>query len=300
MVDLFGCGRVGGALLPMLERSGIRVASVHDSNGARVLRAGARSASVLIDVTSPRYVGGAAEAWIRHLEEALGDGVAIVTCNKAPLALAWDRLIAAAASGRTTISCTATVGGGTPILPLLRRIQRTHGVRRLEASLNATLDYVCRRIIEGVALEDAIQSAQLAGWAEPDPTLDLNGTDLAAKSVIVHNLVFPSHPSQTLDPGHPPLLVEAEEIRRQARGGVVVRATSTIVPGRSTVRLSATLERQGHSAGGEASVRAELLDGTSVLLTGPGAGPEATARAVLGDILSLGIPPELEPVEVRT
>lgn len=287
VVELNGFGQVGRALVPLLRRPGIGLGSVRDSSGLRAHHTGP-GRRVFVDATSPRYEGPAAEAWVRRLEEVLREGTPVVTCNKAPLALGWRRLAAAAREGGTTLSCSGTVGGGTPILLLLERLHRSQGVERVEAALNATLGYVCDRVVEGVSIAAALAEARRFGIAEPDPSLDLDGTDSLAKAVIVHNLLFAERRPFVLDPARPRLRLREDRILEVARSGELPRAVCTVTP--RGIRLALAGFPQGTPSTPGApptTVRATLRDGSETVLSGPGAGPRATAGALLGDLLAL-------------
>lgn len=287
-VDLYGYGQVARAFLPRLPGAGIRLATIRDRTGIRASRRANGFRHVLVDATSPVYDGEGAETWVAQLEDVLAGGTPIVTCNKAPLAIGWARLMRAARKGDTTISLTATVGAGTPVLPLLRRLHQAHGVARVEATLNATLGYVVDRIGKGASLAEAVRGAQRAGWAEPDPTLDLDGTDARAKAVIIHNLLFQDRPILVLDERRPRFRLREEWIRGLARSRRAPRALAVISPGRVrlTVRATRDADRDPHELG-RVQVRAVLCDDSEALLVGRGAGPRSTAGGLLGDLLAL-------------
>jgi len=287
-VDVYGYGQVARALLPLLPRNGIRIASVRDSRRIRISHRAGNARRVFVDATSPRYFGEAAQAWVRWLEATLAGGTPVVTCNKPPLAIAWGRLARAAARGRTSLSCSATVGGGTPVLLVLRRLHASHGIARVEAALNATTNYVLDRVAKGASVAQAVRGTQRAGWAEPDPTLDLDGTDAYAKAVIIHNLLFADRRPLALDDSRPRQRIDARRVRRLARTGASPRALATIVPGRISFRIVGGRAADRLPGGiGLAAVRAVLRDGSEAFLTGPGAGPRATAGGLLGDLLAL-------------
>ena len=285
-VDLHGYGNVGRALLPLLPKNRIAVATIRNSKGVRASRPAAGT-RVFVDATSPRYEGEDAEAWVARLEDALAGGTPVVTCNKAPLATDWTRLARAAREGETTISCSATVGGGTPVLLFLGRLEQSHGIEHLEATLSTTLGYVLHRVAVGASLSNAVRGAQRAGWAEPDPTLDLDGTDAYAKAVIIHNLLFSKKRPITLDANRPRLRLVESRIRHLARSGIVPQGVASVSPG----HVGLALDGQGFEANGNGvgrvSVRAVLRDGSEAWLAGPGAGPRTTASAILGDLLAL-------------
>lgn len=287
-VDLYGYGQVARGLLPLLSHHGIPVASIRDRSGLRAFQPVPGARHVLVDATSPRYHGPAAEAWVRTLEQSLASGTPLVTCNKAPLALAWDRLAKAADRGGVPLACSATVGGGTPVLHFLRRIQSAHGLLRLEAVLSGTLSFVLHQVARGRSLDEAIREAQRAGFAEPDPTLDLNGTDALAKAVILHNRLFPDQAALRVRPRSSRFSIDETLVRSHVRKGRTPQAIATVSPNHVSLALSG---REGIDAlpesPGFVTVRAWTPTGAVFHLTGPGAGPAVTAGSLLADLLAL-------------
>jgi homoserine dehydrogenase len=289
-VELHGPGRVGRALLDLLPPHGIAVAAVCGRADDRP-ETDPTTRRIFVDATSPRYDGAEAERWVTRLATVLTEGTPVVTCNKAPLAIGWDRLSLAARRGRTTLSCSATVGGGTPILLATRRLHRSQGVVRVDASLSGTLSYLCDRVTEGATLSQAKDEAIASGVAEPDPSLDLDGTDSVAKAVILHNLLYAPRWVETLRDSRPRLHLDEEGIRTTARAGPPVRAVATITPGQVGIALGSFPEAAPlRSIRAPAVVRVTLRSGLSSTLGGPGAGAEATAGALLGDLLELTDP----------
>jgi homoserine dehydrogenase len=286
-VDLYGYGQVGRALLPRLEQHQVALASIHDSKGLRASRP-VEGRRVLVDATAPRYAGPEAEGWIERLEDALRSGTSVVTCNKAPLALAWPRLVRAADRGGSVLALSATVGGGTPVLAFLRRLHATHGVVRVEASLSGTLSFVLDRAARGQDLAAAVRQAQRSGFAEPDPTLDLDGTDAYAKAIIVHNRLFPTAGPLTLADRAGRLQLDEASIADIAAQGLVPQVVATVAPGRVALELQARSREDAFLAPpGNAAVTATTQRGEVFHITGPGAGPAVTASSLLGDVLAL-------------
>jgi homoserine dehydrogenase len=287
-VDLHGYGHVARAFLKLLPRNGIRLATVSDSTGIRVRCPVGDAQRVFVDATSPQYDGGAAEAWVLRLEEALEKGTPVVTCNKAPLAIAWARLERAARRGQTTVFCAGTVGGGTPVLLFLQRLHQSHGVERIDAALNVTLEYVCSQVAAGSTIEDAVQQAQSAGWAERDPSLDLDGTDVYAKAIIIHNLLFSTRRPLVLDGGWARLRLEEETIRRLRRSGKTSQVQSVVTPGHVALDVvGVPFGGTAPDSSGLVYVRATLRDGSKASISGPGAGSWITAGSLVGDLRTL-------------
>jgi homoserine dehydrogenase len=277
-VELHGHGLVGQALAQRCIGAGIPLRAVHTSRGLLQGRAG--PCAVLVDATPPRYEGTQAEEWIALLEQRLAAGTHVVTCNKAPLALAWSRLRAAAVAGNATLACSATVGGGTPVLAWVRRLRRSHGLVRLEATLSGTLSFVLPRVQQGASVEDAVREAQARGLAEPDPRLDLDGTDARAKGVLLHNAAFGG--ALTLRDAGPALRLDEASVRAAAGAGEEAAAIVRVANGSVRLGLEGVPSR-GHSPG-TVFVRGVLADGNAVELAGPGAGALATAGALLADL----------------
>ena len=287
-VDLQGYGQVARALLPLLPKCGIRVATVRDRSGVRLRHAVRGAQHVFVDVASPRYDGGEAEDWTRRIEEVLESGTPVVTCNKAPLAVAWPRLERAARRGSTTVSCSATVGGGTPVLLFLQRLHESQGIERVDAALSATLGYVCSHVAAGATIPEAVRQAQLSGWAEPDPVLDLDGTDSYAKAVIIHNLLFSSNHAILLGRERPRLSLDEGRIRQLARLGKTPQVRATVRPGAVTHELVGLDSGDAlRDAIGRVSVHTVLRGGLGASISGPGAGPQVVAGALARDLRAL-------------
>ena len=281
-VALHGVGTVGGRFAALAAAAGVRLER-HRSTGP--IDAVAARADVLVDCTPPAYEGPRAQAWVARLAEALRGGTHVVTCNKAPLAIAGRELADAARDGGARIADSATVGGGTPVLATLRRVHAVHGVARVEASLSGTLAYVVSRVAAGAGLEAAVREAQAVGLAEPDPRLDLDGTDTAAKAVVLHNALYGEPAGRLrLADVHEPLELREADIRSWTGGGVAPAVLAHVAPGHVSLRLGPALGPVSPSA---IRVRAVHRDGGSTELAGPGAGAGATAAALLADLRDL-------------
>lgn len=300
-IELYGNGRIAHALLPRLREAGIPVQNVHDSKGpihdhpARTVHDAERGRTgehrhgpVAIDATAPHYTGAAADAWDTQLANLLAAGTSVVTCNKAPLARSWRMLAKAAARGHAVLLASATVGAGTPVLATLRRIHDAHRITSLEAVLSGTLSALVRDIAAGASLDAALAKAQSAGVAEPDPTLDLDGTDAFAKGIILHNAFFPERTPRTLADRQGTFRLDEDTIRSAAEAGEQAEAVTIVRPGE--VRVTLRVRRAEDALApppGHAAVRARTRDGETYRLSGPGAGPTVTAGGIMADLLSL-------------
>lgn len=284
-LDLYGHGNVGAKFAQLLATRGITPRSISTTCGVVSGRQDGIRPSIVVDCTSPAYQGQSAQEWIATLEDWLEQGVDLVTCNKAPLALAWDRLKTAARRGGARILASATVGGGVPVLPFLTRLEDTIGVSRIEACASGTLGHVLDKIAVGESIDDAVASAQTSGFAEPDPLLDINGTDLAAKSVILHNFLSQTTLRRLNLASAPFLGIQPERVRRIADAGGTPRAVARVE--RGAVELTIANAPWAVGPPGDAVVRIQTSDGSHFLIRGPGAGPQVTAANLLADLESL-------------
>ncbi len=284
-LDLYGHGQVGAAFTRLLAARQFTPRSVTTTRGVVAGRRGDEPPAVVVDCTSPAYQGRKAESWISHLDSLLEKGANLVTCNKAPLALAGERLQEAARRGGGRILSSATVGGGVPVLPFLSRLDESLGVVRIEACASGTLGHVLDKIAAGEQLEEAVCSAQELGFAEPDPQLDLDGTDLAAKAVLLHNALGQTL-ARRLDPSSAPFLgIDPKRVRRIAASGGIPRAVACVE--RGLVELTIQDAPWAAGAPGDAVVRIQTDDGNRFLIRGPGAGPHVTAANLLADLQAL-------------
>jgi Homoserine dehydrogenase len=211
MILLFGFGGVGRTYAELLyERTGLRLCAVFDSGGGIAKREGlavdevkqllktprgavAKSGvgravmldealdicQVVVDVSPPNYE--TAEPALSLYKKALSKGLAVVTANKAPLALAFRDLV------HKRLFYKATVMAGTPLVDLLMGLP-PQKVLRVRGILNGSTNYIMTRVYkDGVPFEKAVEEAKELGILEPDPRLDLEGLDPAAKLVIIAN-----------------------------------------------------------------------------------------------------------------
>ncbi|MDD3826236.1 MAG: homoserine dehydrogenase [Anaerolineae bacterium] len=121
------------------------------------------------------------------VEAALDRGLHVVMANKAPLVLAFPRLVARARERGVCLRYDATVAGGLPAVNLGERDLAAARIDRLEGVLNLTSNFILARMAEGLSYDEALAQAQAAGQAETDPRLDVEGWDAASKLVILAN-----------------------------------------------------------------------------------------------------------------
>ena len=146
-------------------------------------------AELLVDATPTNIQDGEPSASL--LESAMKTKKNIITANKGPLALAFSSIIEKADYNNVILKYSATVGGGTPILEFGRKCLEADRILEMHAILNGTTNYILTEMDDrGLSFQDALKEAQELGYAETDPTLDVDGFDAAAKLVIMSNLLL--------------------------------------------------------------------------------------------------------------
>ena len=222
---------------------------------------------------------------------ALELGKPVVTANKKLLAEYGAPLFALAAKQKTELAFEASVGGGIPIIKSLREGLVANHIGAAYGILNGTCNYILTRMEqEGLAFDDVLKAAQAAGYAEAEPSLDIDGHDTAHKAAILASLAygFPIPMKELHVEGIRGLA--QEEIRYAAELGYRIKLLGIIKQGAAgiSVRVHPTLVPHSHmlaSVGGVFNavlVRGDVVGDT--LYYGRGAGRLPTASAVLADV----------------
>ena len=146
-------------------------------------------ADLLLEASPANMVDG--QPGLGCIETALARGMHVVTANKAPLVLAYERLVELAQNHGVQLRFDATVAGGLPAVNLGQRDLAAAHIYRLEGVVNLTTNYILTRMAEdGLSYDEALGDAQRAGHAETDPSLDVEGWDAANKLVILARSVL--------------------------------------------------------------------------------------------------------------
>jgi homoserine dehydrogenase len=315
-VGLLGCGNVGAALVGLVadpadaieERTGLRleIARVAVRSMARERRAtfpdgilttdaGDVVADPSIDVVV-EVIGGIEPARTLVLD-ALEARKPVVTANKELLANVGSELFAAAERSGVDLLFEASVGGGIPIIRPLRESLAGEGIRRVMGIVNGTTNYILTRMSEeGVGYADALAEAQSLGYAERDPTADVEGFDAGAKVAIIATIAF-GVSVVAGDVYHEGIAgVTADDIAFAQRLGYAVKLLGVAEQdsdGRVAVRVHPAMIPAEHPlASVRDSFNAVFIEGEAVgdlMLYGRGAGGDPTASAVLGDLIDAAI-----------
>lgn len=251
----------------------------------------ASNADVVVELSYTDLVTG--EPALSHIRRALEHGRHVVTTNKGPVALRYEELSRLASERGLTLGVEGTVMSGTPVLRLGGEMLAAAGIRRVEGILNGTTNYILSRMEAGEGYEEALRDAQERGYAEADPTGDVEGFDAAAKVVILANLLMGE-------------ALSLDEVRREGITDLDVEDVVAAPKGGHRWKLLGKVERDGErvvasvgptrvplehplaSVGGATNALTFATDLLGdVTLIGPGAGREETAYAVVGDLLAI-------------
>jgi len=312
-VGLLGIGTVGSGTFAVLTRNqaeirrragrGIEVAMVADLDTARARTIVGNGVEVVADaravIANPaidiivELIGGTGIARILVLE-AIAAGKHVVTANKALLAVHGNEIFAAARARGVMVAFEAAVAGGIPIIKALREGLTANRIEWVAGIINGTTNFILSEMrAKGLDFGVVLKEAQRLGYAESDPTFDIEGVDAAHKATIMSAIAF-GVPVQ-FDKAHVEGIakLQAADIRyaeqlgyrikllgitKRRDHGIELRVHPTLVPAK---RLIANVE---------GAMNAVMVQGDAVgttLYYGKGAGAEPTASAVVADLVDI-------------
>src|SRR5918996_607622 len=289
-IGLLGCGNVGAALVELIRTRSDDI-SARTGLALEVARVAVRSTTKERSVTLPEGV-------LTH--DAIKAGKPVITANKELLANVGAELFAAADGAGVDLLFEAAVAGGIPVIRPLRESLAGERINRVMGIVNGTTNYILTRMTEaGASYADALADAQSLGYAERDPTADVEGYDAAAKAAIIASIAF----GVRVVAGD----VTNEGIAHITRADIDYAAKMGYV-----IKLLAIAEREDGPNGGEVGVRvhpamvpaehplasvrdsfnAVFVEGAAVgelMFYGRGAGGFPTASVVLGDLIDAAV-----------
>ncbi len=312
-VGLLGIGTVGSGVFKVLQRNqseilrragrGIVIHTVADLNVEHAQAVVGNAARVVADanqvVTDPEIdivielIGGYGVAKDLVLK-AIAHGKHVVTANKALLAKHGNEIFAAASAKGVIVAFEAAVAGGIPVIKALREGLTANRIEWIAGIINGTTNFILSEMrSKGLSFATVLKQAQALGYAEADPTFDIEGVDAAHKLTLMSAIAF-GVPVQ-FDKAHvegitqltPEDILYAEQlgyrikllgITRRTAQGIELRVHPTLVPAKHLI------------ANVEGVMNSVLVKGDAVgqtLYYGPGAGSEPTASAVIADLVDV-------------
>ncbi|MDN5926895.1 MAG: homoserine dehydrogenase [Hyphomicrobiales bacterium] len=251
----------------------------------------AKSADIDVFV---ELIGGEEGAARKSVRAALDAGCHVVTANKALLARHGLTLAEVAEKKGVLLNYEAAVAGGIPVIKTLREALAGNSVGRIFGILNGTCNYILTRMeAEGLSFDECLKDAQRLGYAEADPTFDIEGQDTAHKLAILTSIAFGCRISagdiymegisnitqaDIQAAGELGYRIKLLGVAQMTETGIEQRVHPTMVP-------TASVIAQVHGVTNAVAIETDILG--ELLLSGPGAGGNATASAVVGDIADI-------------
>jgi len=312
-IGLLGCGTVGGAVVRLLRTNGeeirrrtgmslriTRVAVAHpEKSRGLVFDRGVLGVDAAEVVADPRVdavaeVMGGIEPARALLLDAIERGKSVVTANKQLIARHGPELFAAAGRAGVDLRLEASVGGGLPVIQPLKESLAANRIVELAGILNGTTNYILTKMAEqGWDFAQALEDAQRRGFAEADPTEDLDGHDAAAKLAILATIAFhaPVRVDDVFREGIRRISPQDIAFARELGFAVKLLAIARDHEGRIEAHVHPALLPLDHPL---AAIRNELnavfVRGDfagEVMTVGRGAGGEPTASAVVADLIDV-------------
>lgn len=321
-VGIAGLGTVGAEVVRTIEQQG-RVLSARCGRGVRVVAVTARSkakkrgvdlrgitwAKNALAIATDPYVdcfvelmGGAGDPALSAIEAALKSGKSVVTANKALIARHGLRLAKIAEKHGGALNYEAAVGAAIPVVKTLREGLAGTDIDRVYGILNGTCNYILTRMEqEGLSFAECLKDAQRLGYAEANPSFDVDGHDTAQKLAILASLAFGTKVAQSAVYVEGISSIAPEDLRAAAELGYRVKLLGVAVRTKTGIeqRVHPTMVPRSSSIAQVMGVtNAVTIDGqdiSPITLVGPGAGGAATASAVIADIADVARGIQVKP-----
>ncbi len=309
-IGLLGCGTVGRGFVQLLDRERTRIRNRYGIDllitriAVRNLNKPRPGVDERLLTTSTLDVIQAGDIVIEAIggieppnslvRTAIALGRDVVTANKAMLAKSGPEIFAKAAARGVYVGFEASVCGGIPVVRALQRGLAGDSIESVAGILNGTSNFILTRMEDGTSFDAALRLAQERGFAEADPSLDIDGHDAAQKLQLLAAIAFEGQrPSEIEVNGIRG--VTSEDVAAARDRGSVLRQVASAEESGGTVHLRVSV-REIPDCDPLARVRDEwngvLIRGRSVgevFLTGRGAGAMPTAAAVLSDVIEIAL-----------
>ena len=313
-VGIAGLGTVGAEVVGLIEQQK-RALSLRCGRTVRVVAVSARSKvkkrnvdltgiawakNALAIATDPKIdvfvelMGGVGDPALSAIEAALRSGKSVVTANKALIAKHGSRLSALAEKHGGALNYEAAVGAAIPVIKTLREGLAGTDIDRVYGILNGTCNYILTRMErEGLSFAECLKDAQRLGYAEANPSFDVDGHDTAQKLAILASLAFGTKVNQSAVYVEGISSIAPEDLRAAEELGYRVKLLGVAVKTETGIeqRVHPTMVPRTSSIAQVMDVtNAVTIDGDGIppiTLVGPGAGGAATASAVVADIADI-------------
>lgn len=311
-VGLLGFGTIGSSVYGLIEkeRAAILESTGVDLRVSRILDIdrskwgvgapeGLFTAEFAEVVTDPEIdivvelVGGVDRSF-EFVSESLRRGKEVVTANKQLIANKGAALFDLAREQGRQIRFEASVGGAIPVIRVMREGMIAADLHSVYGIVNGTTNYILTAMYEGAGgYADTLARAQELGYAEADPTADVGGGDAAAKMAILASIAYHSRVTMADVTYEGIVDVSLQDVQYAKDFGFVVKliGVARLIDGKVSVRVYPALVPRDHLlASINGSINAVYLQGHAIgeiMLTGPGAGGDPTATAVVGDIMTI-------------
>lgn len=246
---------------------------------------------ILLEITPTNLNTG--EPGLTHIREALTRGIHVATTNKGPIALAFNELIKLAQENNAILRFEGTVLSGTPVFNLHFYGLQGTSIREISGIVNGTTNYILTQMGMGKSYEDALKAAQVKGYAETDPTADVEGHDALAKVVILGNVLL----GGSLHPEDVPCTgitgISQNDVESAKAEGKKWKLIARAWRDGKDVKAEVSPKKLGpenplYSIDGVTNAitfETDLLGGVTIV--GPGAGPWEAGYALLADMLDI-------------
>ena len=241
---------------------------------------------VLVEV-SPTNIENGGEG-LKNITHALEHGKDVITVNKGPLALKFSELKRIAKKNRSQLRFEGSVGGAMPIINLCTENLVGERIRSIRGIFNGTCNFILSRMDSGLPFEQALKEAQQMGYAETDPTYDIEGIDTACKVAILANAVFGRKVTIKDVKITGITAVNEEAIALASDNNMVIRLIGEVSEDR--LEVSPRLIPKGHPLSISGTLnKAQIISDLAgpITISGRGAGRIETASAILSDLIAI-------------
>jgi len=303
-VAVLGAGNIGSAVITRLQELDSEIV---DINLTKVLVSDiTKDRSIdnslltedIKDITDDESIDlvievlGGVEPGKEYIKSLLTNGKAVITANKDIIADCGNELVQLAQENNTCLYFEAAVAAGIPVLKPLIESLRGEDLNRVTGIINGTSNYILTSMEEGSTYEDALSTAQELGYAEPDPTNDVEGIDAMYKAMILSLICFGATPNKDIVHTEGISTITKEDFDWASRLSKTIKLVALIdnEGGAFNARVHPVLIDIKHPlASIRGALNAVVVEGENInqlVFSGPGAGAAPTASAVIGDVLS--------------